>query len=113
MKFKTAQQGSVTVISLEGNLMGGPDAATLNNKLHEFIEKGKKRIVLDMRGVKFINSSGLGLLIGSVTTLKNAGGSLKLANTSEKIEGLLTIAKLAPVFERYASVRAAVASFPK
>jgi anti-sigma B factor antagonist len=113
MKLKTAQQGSVTIISLEGNLMGGPDAAMLNNKLHELIEKGKKQVVLDMRGVKFINSSGLGLLIGSVTTLKNAGGGLKLANTSEKIEGLLTIAKLASVFERYTTVKAAVSSFPK
>lgn len=100
-------------MSLEGNLMGGPDAASLNNTLHELIDKGKKQIVLDMKRVKFINSSGLGLLIGSVTTLKNAGGSLKLANTSEKIETLLTISKLTPVFERYRSVKEAVASFPK
>jgi anti-sigma B factor antagonist len=111
MKFKTAQHGTVTVISLEGNLMGGPDAGTLNNKLHDLIDKGKKQIVLDMKGVKFINSSGLGLLIGSVTTMKNAGGSLKLANTSQKIAALITISKLEPVFERYDSVKAAVASF--
>ncbi len=111
MKFKTAQHGAVTVISLEGNLMGGPDAATLNNKLHEFIDKGKTLIVLDMKGVKFINSSGLGLLIGSVTTMKNAGGNLKLANTSKKIAGLITISKLEPLFEQYDSVKAAVTSF--
>lgn len=113
MKSKTSQQGSVTIIALEGNLMGGPDAASLNTKLHDLIAKGKKNVVIDMKGVRFINSSGLGLLIGGVTTMKNAGGSLKLANTSEKIAALITIAKLAPVFESFDSVKAAVASFKK
>ena len=113
MKLKATQHGPVTVIELEGNLMGGPDAGSLNNKLHEFVEAGKTSVVVDMGGVGFINSTGLGLLIGGVTTMRNAGGNLKLARTSEKIAGLLKIAKLQSVFETYDSVQAAVSSFKK
>ena len=111
MKLKVTQQQAVTVVTLDGNLMGGPDAAILHSKLHQLVAEGKKYVVINMAHVKLMNSSGLGLLIGSVTTMKNAGGGLKLANTPEKISSLITISKLEPVFERYDSVKAAVASF--
>lgn len=113
MKSKTTQHGSVTVIALQGNLMGGPDASSLNSQLHELVEAGNKQVVIDMRGVEFMNSSGLGLLIGGVSAMKSAGGALKLANTSEKIAGLIKITKLSSLFETYPSVDAAVASFKK
>ena len=113
MNFKTVQHGSVTVIQLQGNLMGGPDASTLNANLHTLIEEGKKQVVLDMSEVQFINSSGLGLLIGGVTTMKNAGGGLRIAGASEKIVSLIKITKLASVFKNYPSIEAAVASFKK
>ena len=111
MKFRMAQQGSATVIELQGSLMGGPDASSLNSKLHELVECGKKHVIIDLKEVKFINSSGLGLLIGGVTTLKNAGGALKIANASQKIVALIKITKLASVFELYDSVQAASKSF--
>lgn len=113
MEFKTTQHGSVTVIELQGNLMGGPDAGSLNNKLHELVDAGKTKVVVDMRGVQFINSTGLGLLIGGVTTMRNAGGGLKLARASGKIAGLIKIAKLQPVFEIHTTIPDAVASFKK
>lgn len=113
MKLKATQHGPVTVIALDGNFMGGPDAGSLSNKLHELVEAGKSSVVVDMGGVGFINSTGLGLLIGGVTTMRNAGGNLKLARTSEKIAGLIKIAKLQSVFETYDSVQAAVSSFKK
>lgn len=111
MKFDVAQQGSVTVISLQGSIMGGPDATLLNSQLHELITAQKKQVVLDLAGVEFMNSSGLGMLIGGASTLKNAGGKLKLANASEKILALIKITKLTPLFEQYDSVKAAVSSF--
>lgn len=113
MKFKVAHQGTVTVISLQGNVMGGPDATTLNSQLHELMAAGKKQIVLDLAGVEFMNSSGLGMLIGGASKLKNAGGQLKLANASEKILALIKITKLSPLFEHYDTVKAAVDSFKK
>ena len=111
MKFKIAQQGPVTVISLQGNVMGGPDATTLNSQIHQLIDGGKKQVVLDLGGVEFMNSSGLGMLIGGASTLKNAGGRLKLAKASDKILALIRITRLTPVFEHYESVKTAVASF--
>ena len=113
MKFTTTQRGSVTVIAIAGNLMGGPDASTLHTKLNELIDKGRKQVVIDMHGVKIINSSGLGLLIGGITTMKNAGGRLVFANMSEKVWSLIVIAKLTSVFEQHNSVDAAIKVFKK
>ena len=111
MKFTTSQTGTVVVFTLDGNLMGGPDASTLNAKLNELVDAGTKQVVIDLAGVQFMNSSGLGLLIGGASLMKNAGGGLKLANASEKIMALIKITKLTSVFESYSSVDAAVSSF--
>ncbi len=113
MKFKLKDVDGVTVIELKGNIMGGPDATTLNEQLHNLIEAGKKNVVIDLKEVKFMNSSGLGMLIGGLTTMKNAKGELKIASASEKIESLLVITKLITVFEHYDSVKEAVRSFKK
>jgi anti-sigma B factor antagonist len=113
MKYTASVHGSVTVIALEGNMMGGPDATMLNGKLHDLVDAGKKQVVVNLAGVEFINSSGLSQLIGGASLMKNAGGALKLANSSEKISALLKITRLSPVFESYPSVTAAVASFSK
>jgi len=113
MTLSTSQHGSVTVVHLQGNLMGGPDATSLNAKLHELVETGKKQIVIDLSGVEFMNSSGLGLLIGGVSALKNAGGALRIANASDKISTLFTITKLAPLLQTFPSVNEAVESFKR
>ena len=113
MKFTTTQRGSVTVIAIAGNLMGGPDASTLHTKLNELIDKGRKQVVIDMHGVKVINSSGLGLLIGGITTMKNAGGRLVFAHMSEKVSSLVVIAKLTSVFQQYDSVDDALKALKK
>ena len=113
MKFNTVQQGAVTVIQLDGNLMGGPDASTLNNKLHDLVDAGRKQVVIDVARVEFMNSSGLGMLIGTVSTMKNAGGGLKIANASQKIMALIKITKLSGILETFESTQAAVESFGK
>ena len=113
MKFTTSHSGAVSVIHLDGNLMGGPDASTLNSKLHDLVEAGTRQVVLDMKGVEFMNSSGLGLLIGGASLMKNSGGALKLANASAKITALIKITRLGPVFESFPSVDDAVRSFTR
>ncbi len=113
MKLKTSQHGGVTVISLQGNLMGGPDASLINSKLHELVDAGKHHVILDLKAVEFVNSSGLSLLIGGVSTMKAAGGSLLFANASEKIAGLITITKLDQLFTLFPSIDAAAASVKK
>jgi anti-sigma B factor antagonist len=111
MKLKTKEIKSVTVIELDGNMIGGPDASALNDYLHELITKNKKYVVIDLKSVSFINSSGLGMLIGGMTTMRNSGGELKLANASKKIENLLEMTKLHRVFEIHKNIDEAVESF--
>jgi anti-sigma B factor antagonist len=111
MKFKSKEQKGVTVISLEGNVMGGPDATALNEKLHSLIDGKKIKVVVDLSNVDFINSSGLGLLIGGLTAMRKAGGELKLAGASKKIENLLEITKLHKVFDICRTAGDAVAAF--
>ncbi|UCD17944.1 MAG: STAS domain-containing protein, partial [Candidatus Zixiibacteriota bacterium] len=91
--------------------MGGPDATILHEKLHECIEKGQKKVVIDLARVEWMNSTGLGILISGLTTLRNNGGELKLANVTDKIQSLLTITKLVTVFEAFDSIDDAVGSF--
>ncbi len=113
MNFTTSQRGAVTIIGLQGNLMGGPDATALNSSLHELVARGTTRVVLDLHDVQFMNSSGLGILIGGASTLKTAGGGLAIAGASEKILALITITRLGKVLATFPTVDAAVASFPQ
>lgn len=111
MKFTIKEQGDVTVIQLNGNVMGGPDATSLNEELHKLVGAGKKKVVVDLGDVKFMNSSGLGMLIRALTTMRNAGGDMKLARASEKIESLLMVTKLITVFDHYEKVEEASRAF--
>lgn len=111
MKLSTREVEGVTVIILEGSMLGGPDATALNETLHKLTDKRKKKVILDLAHVQTMNSSGLGMLIGALTTMKNAGGSLKIAAASKKIESLLVITKLTTVFELHTTVKKAIASF--
>ena len=111
MNLKTKEVKGVTVIELDGNVMGGPDATALNDYLHKLIAEEKTRVVVDLNTVSFINSSGLGMLIGGLTTMRRSGGELKLARASKKIESLLEMTKLLNVFELHKNVNDAVAAF--
>ena len=111
MKIKTSEKYEAVVVDLKGNVMGGDDTKDFNDLLHKLIDEDKKKIVLDLSDVKFMNSSGLGMLISGLTTMKKNDGFLKLAGATEKIESLLIITKLITIFESYDSVDEAVKSF--
>lgn len=111
MNFSVSERYNCVVIKFKGNVMGGPDAVSLNEKLHELIEEDKTNIVADLGKVKFMNSSGLGMLIGGLTTMRKAGGDLRLANATDKIESLLVITKLITVFKNFDSLEEAVDSY--
>lgn len=111
MSFNTSERYGSVVIEFKGNVMGGPDAVSLNEKLHELIDGEKTNIVVDLGKVKFMNSSGLGMLIGALTTMRKSGGDLRIANATDKIQSLLIVTKLITVFKHFDSVEKAVASF--
>jgi len=111
MKLNQIDKGNVTVIELQGKLMGGPDAVELRETLHGLVERDVKNFVLDLKGVDWINSSGLGILISGLTTVRNSGGDLCLAQPGDKIKNILTITKLSSVFNSFDELDDAVASF--
>ncbi len=111
MKFSTKELAGVTVIKMEGSRLGGPEASELNNTLHKLIEGKKKKVVVDLGEVALMNSSGLGMLIGGVTTMRNAGGDLKIAGATDKVAQVFKITKVSNVVELHVNAKSAVESF--
>jgi len=111
MRLSDREQEGVVILEPKGKIMGGPDATLLHDKLHEIIEAGKKQVIIDLSQVDWMNSTGLGILISTLTTLRNNNGELKLANVTEKIQSLLVITKLAPVFDSFDTIDDAIKSF--
>lgn len=111
MNFNLSERYNCVIIELKGNVMGGPDTSSMNSKLHELIDSGKTNVVVDLSKVKFMNSSGLGMMIGALTTMRKAGGDLRIANATDKIESLLIVTKLITVFKHFKSVDEAVDSY--
>ena len=110
MSIKEKMHGDVAVISIKGNLMGEPQTTQLRDKIYSLLQDGMKKIVLDLKGVRWINSSGLGTLIAALTSVKTKGGDLRLACITEKVESVLVVTRLVKVFKEYETVDRAVAS---
>lgn len=111
MQIKEQMHGDIAVLELKGKLMGGPETTAIHDKVKELVGNKVNKIVIDLGKVKWMNSSGLGALMGSMTTTKNSGGDLKLAKVTEKVKSLFMITKLITIFETFESVDEAVASF--
>ena len=111
MTVKEREEGDVVVLELSGKIMGGPDASLLKQKLDDLLDKGRTKVVADMSKVKWMNSSGLGILISGLATMRNKNGNLKLSNVTDKIQSLLMITKLLTVFDTFESTEEAIASF--
>lgn len=111
MEFKIKHEKGVTIISLKGEVIGGPDATELRRQLHSLIEQGKKKIVVDLEQVELMNSSGLGMLIGGLTTVRNSDGDLRLAKASAKILSLFAVTRLSKVFTHFDSLKSAIESY--
>lgn len=111
MNIKEKMEGDVAVVALKGNLMGEPDTTEVRDKIYSLLQDDVKKVVLDLGKVKWINSSGLGSLIAAMTSVKNKGGDMRLANITEKVESVFMITQLIKVFKTYETVDRAVASF--
>jgi anti-sigma B factor antagonist len=111
MKLKTRTQDDVFIMEVKGKVMGGPDAEVFRNAVKNAVAEGKKKFIFDLGGVDWMNSSGLGILIGGLTTIKNAGGDLKLANVTDKIQSLFMITKLVTIFDTQETVEEALKSY--
>ena len=84
---------------------------SLRTAIRRLLEEGKKRILLNLAGISYVDSSGIGELVSSYTAINKEGGQLKLLNLTQKIQDLLTITKLLTVFDVYDSEADALNSF--
>lgn len=110
MKFSDSLENDIVILEVSGKIMGGDETTMFHGKIHEYIQVNKKNIVVDLASVDWMNSVGLGMLISALTTVKNAGGRLVLANI-DKIESILTITRLITVFEHFDNRAEAIKSF--
>jgi anti-sigma B factor antagonist len=111
MAFKSFDKDGVTVLELTGRITLGSGDIKMRDLIKEHLDAGKKRIVVDLGGVSFVDSSGLGELVAAYTSARRANVTIKLANLTKKIDDLMEITRLASVFETYGSVDEAVQSF--
>ncbi len=113
MKIDVKEVGSVAVLKVGGNLMGGSETIAVHEKVKELIKGNKNKVVIDLSKVSWMNSSGLGTLMGCMTSLRNAKGELKLIGVADKVKNLFIITKLITLFETYDTEEEAIKSFQK
>jgi anti-sigma B factor antagonist len=101
----------VTVLDLKGKMTLGEGDELLKDKINSLLANGKKKLVLNLEGVPYIDSAGLGEIVRTYTTVSRQGGSLKLLNLTKRIEDLLSITKLLTVFETFDTEAEAINSF--
>jgi anti-sigma B factor antagonist len=103
--------GSVTVLDLVGKLTTDQGAQHLKDKINSLISQGRTQTVVNLKDVPYIDSGGLGQLVASYSSVKKAGGTLKLLNVNSRNHDLLSITRLVTVFESFDSEDDAVGSF--
>jgi anti-sigma B factor antagonist len=101
----------VTVLDLKGKMTLGEGDELLKDKINSLLAAGKKKLLLNLEGVPYIDSAGLGEVVRTYTTVSRQGGSLKLLNLTKRIEDLLSITKLLTVFDTFDSEAEAVQSY--
>jgi anti-sigma B factor antagonist len=111
MKIETRMVGDVYVLDCSGKITLGEGTMAIRNTVKEVLAKGGKKIVLNLADVNYIDSSGIGELVSTYTTVTNSGGKLKLLSLTKKIQELLAITKLLTVFQVHDAEQDAVASF--
>ena len=111
LNINERQAGDVTVLDMSGKITIGEGSVSLRTAIRRLLEEGKKRILLNLAGISYVDSSGIGELVSSYTAINKEGGQLKLLNLTQKIQDLLTITKLLTVFDVYDSEADALNSF--
>ena len=111
LNIKERQAGDVTIMDLDGEVRIGDSATALRSAIRNLVARGSTKLLLNLAGVRYIDSSGIGELIANYTTVGRSGGQLKLLNLTEKVQDLLVITKLLTVFDVYDDESEALSSF--
>jgi anti-sigma B factor antagonist len=108
---KTRRVGNVAILDLDGKITLGENTGILRDELRSLLAQGTKNIVLNMANVSYVDSAGLGELVGAYTTATNQGGAVKLLHMQGKMRDLMQITKLHTIFSAFDDEKAAVSSF--
>ena len=111
MKVERREQDGVAILALEGRLAGGEDGEVVREAIRGLIEEKATKVLMDLSGVPWMNSGGVGVLVQSYTSLHNAGAQVKFLSASDRVRSILHITRLLGVLETYASLEEALASF--
>lgn len=111
LRITDREISGVTVVEIEGRIVIGEESNSLRAKLKDLLAKGKKKIVLNLQDVSYIDSTGLGTLVASFYSAQSQGAALKLANLGIKFTEILQVTKLLTVFDTYDSEALAASSF--
>ncbi len=111
MKIDTRTVGDVVILDCSGKITLGEGTMAVRNSVREVLKNGIKKIILNLADVNYIDSSGIGELVSTYTTVTNQGGQLKLLSLTKKIQELLAITKLLTVFQVYGDEQSAIGSF--
>ena len=93
--------GDAAILDLDGNIIMGGGSAQLRDTVRRLIQEGKEKIILNLAGVRYIDSSGVGELVSTSVALNRVGGQLKLLNMPEKVEEVMALSSLLSIFEVY------------
>ncbi len=113
MPISERQVGTVTVIDLSGKLASSDESGLLKDKVTSVYFQGRKQILINLNGLTYMDSGGLGELVSCLATAKRSSGVIKLSNMGKRVQDLLIMTKLLAVFDVYDSEAEAVASFSK
>ncbi len=111
MKLFDRQENEATILELKGSIMGEEDGTIFYDKLGDLIKQNRKKVVLDLSKVDWINSRGLGILISGLKIMRDNGGEFNLAAAADKVKSLLTLTRLITVFKNYDTVEEAIRGF--
>ncbi len=111
MEIAERTVNDVTILDLKGKMTLGEGDELLKDRINSLLAAGRKKLLLNLEGVPYIDSAGLGEIVRTYTTVSRQGGSLKLLNLTKRIEDLLSITKLLTVFETFDSEAEAVQSY--
>ena len=111
MKISRREEGSISVIQPKGKITIGEGDILLREEINKALGEEKKKLVLDLGEVSYMDSAGVGELVSVYTSVKNRGGELKLANLTKKIKDLLAITQLLTIFDAFDSTDEAINSF--
>ena len=111
LNISERQSGDVTILDMDGKITIGEGSVALRTAIRRLLEEGKKKILLNLARVSYIDSSGIGELVSSYTAINKDSGELKLLNLTQKLQDLLTITKLLTVFDVYENETEALASY--